>query len=247
MKTFITNFKTEFKLTLRGVDTIFFGVLFPVVTVIVIGLIMGNGSAQNGVDYNNIDQSFGAIVTIGICATGLMGFPLTIADYRHRKILKRYQVTPVSPGIILFVQCLVNFIVSLISLLAVWLVCKVLFKYSMDGSVIYFMGAFVLVTFAVYGIGMMLASVAPNIKTANLLCTLLYFPMIFFSGATIPYEVMPKTAQNVMDFLPLTQGIKLLKSIALEIPNNHVPFQVGLMLACGVVCVIISIFTFKWE
>lgn len=247
MKTFITNFKTEFKLTLRGGDTFFFGILFPIVTMIVIGLVMGNGSAQKGVDYNNIEQSFGAIVTIGICATGLMGFPLTIADYRHRKILKRYKVTPVSPGIILFVQCLVNFIFSLVSLIAVWLISKIFFHYNMKGSIIPFFGAFVLVTFAVYGIGMMLASIAPNIKTANLLCTVIYFPMIFFSGATIPYEVMPKAAQKVMDFLPLTQGIKLLKSIALNIPNNHVPFEIGIMIGCGVISIIISILTFKWD
>lgn len=247
MKTFFTNFKTEFKLTLRGGDTIFFGILFPIVTVIIIGLVMGKGAAQAGADYNNIEQSFGAIVTIGICATGLMGFPLTIADYRHRKILKRYKVTPVSPGIILFSQCLVNLIMSLISLAGVWIVCKIMFNYSMDGSVIRFLGTFILVTFAIYGIGMMLASVAPNIKTANLLCTLIYFPMIFFSGATIPYEVMPKAAQNVMDFLPLTQGIKLLKSVALNIPNNHVPFQIGVMLGCGVICVLISIFSFRWD
>lgn len=247
MKTFIVNFKTELKLTLRGVDTVFFGILFPIVTIIIIGIVMGNGSAQEGVEYSNIDQSFGAIVTIGICATGLMGFPLTVADYRHRKILKRYQVTPVSPGIILFVQCLVNFIMSLISLFAVWLISKLFFHYSMNGSVIRFLGAFTLVTFAIYGIGMMLASVAPNIKIANLLCTILYFPMIFFSGATIPYEVMPKAAQNVMDFLPLTQGIKLLKSIALNIPNEHMVFEIGLMLGCGIVCVVISIISFKWE
>ena len=51
-----------------------------------------------------MQQSFGAFVAVGICATGLMGLPLTIADYRDKKILKRFKATPVDPGLLLLVQ-----------------------------------------------------------------------------------------------------------------------------------------------
>ena len=42
--------------------------------------------------------------------------------------------------------------------------------------------SFLLVTVSIYSLGMLVASVAGNIKTANLLCTVLYFPMLIFSG-----------------------------------------------------------------
>ena len=69
-----------------------------------------------------MEQSFGAVIAIGIGATGLMGLPLALADYRHKKVLKRFVVTPVSPAVLLFVQFFVNLLVSLL--------CLVMFFFS---------------------------------------------------------------------------------------------------------------------
>ena len=47
--------------------------------------------------------------------------------------------------------------------------------------------------------------------------------MLIFSGATLPYEVMPGIMQKIVDILPLTQGIKILKASTLVqngIENN---------------------------
>jgi ABC-2 type transport system permease protein len=248
MKAFSTILKTESRLVLRGIDTWFFGVLQPIVVAVLIGIIMGGSNpAYEGANYSIIQQAFGAVISIAICATGLMGLPLTIADYRHRKILKRYQVTPISPALILCVQCIINIVVSLIALLCVYAVCALFFGYKMIGGGAVFLLAYSLVTIAIYGIGMMLASIAPNMKTANLLCTLIYFPMIFLSGAIIPYEVMPVGLQKVMNFLPLTQGIKLLKGASLGFPLENMLFQTIVMAALAVICIFISIRSFKWE
>lgn len=46
--------------------------------------------------------------------------------------------------------------------------------------------------------------------------------MLIFSGATLPYEVMPTALQKFSDILPLTQGIKLLKGISLNMPIDNV-------------------------
>ena len=40
---------------------------------------------------------------------GVMGLPLVISDYRSKKILKRFKVTPLSPAVILFVQVIGSF------------------------------------------------------------------------------------------------------------------------------------------
>ena len=36
---------------------------------------------------------------------------------------------------------------------------------------------------------------------------LLYFPMLFFSGITVPLEVMPDIVQKIVLYMPLTQGL----------------------------------------
>jgi ABC-2 type transport system permease protein len=247
MKAFKAMLKMESKLTLRGMDSIFFGVLFPMGLALILGIIYGNKPAYEGADYTFIQQSFGAVISIGICATGLMGIPLSVSEYRHRKILKRFRVTPVSPGLLLFTQMTVQLMIAVLSSLGVFTVMKLFFGYRMEGSFAGFVLSYLLVMFAIYGLGMMLGSVAPNVKTANLLCSLVYFPMLFLSGATVPYEVMPPVMQRVTNVLPLTQGIKLLKGFSLGMEPENLVLSIAVMAGLAVVTTIISIKFFRWE
>ena len=92
MKAFSTFLKTELKLSFRGIDMFIFAICLPVVILVLIGIINGNNPAFEGADYTFLDQSFGAISTIAICAGGLMGLPLVLSGYREQKILKRLKV-----------------------------------------------------------------------------------------------------------------------------------------------------------
>ena len=103
MKIFKTMLKTELKLSLRGMDMVIFAICVPLVVLVILGIIYGDKPAFEGAGYSFLEQSFGALASISICAGGVMGLPLVISDYRSRKILKRYQVTPVSPAMLLFV------------------------------------------------------------------------------------------------------------------------------------------------
>lgn len=60
--------------------------------------------------------------------------------------------------------------------------------------------------------------ISPNSQIASVIASLLYFWMLIFSGATLPYQVMPSTLQKVANILPLTQGIKILKAASLGLP-----------------------------
>lgn len=100
---------------------------------------------------------------------------------------------------------------------------------------------------SMFSIGMMVGGIAPNTKIASTVASLLYFPMLIFSGATLPYEVMPISLQKIADLLPLTQGIKLLKGTSLDLPIENVMFPILLMMTIAVVCMGIAIQFFKWE
>ena len=176
-----------------------------------------------------------------------MGLPLVISDYRNRKILKRLKVTPSSPTLILAVQVSIYTIYSIASLLLVYVISKVFFQYEMAGSLLYFTGSYLLVILSMFSIGMMVGGVAKDMKSASVIASLLYFPMLIFSGATLPYEVMPSALQKVADLLPLTQGIKLIKAFTLGLPINDVVLPIILMILISIICIGISIRYFKWE
>lgn len=246
MKKFLTLLKIEGKLSLRSIDSIFFGVCMPVGIMILIGLIAGQNRATTEAGYTLIQSSFGALVTVGICATAFMGIPLTIADYRDKKILKHFFVTPVSPTMILWVHGVINMLLSMVSALLIYAVAKTFFGYQMIGSQLAFIGSYLLVMVSMYSLGLLIASLCRTVKSANLVCSIVYFPMLFLSGATIPFEIFPKPLQTVAGFLPLTQGIKLLKSASLGLETSLL-MPLIVLIGSLVIGIILSMRFFRWE
>lgn len=247
MKTFKIMLKTELKLSLRGMDMFIFAICVPIVVLIILGVIYGNKPAFEGAEYTFLEQSFGALTTISICAGGVMGLPLVISEYRSRHILKRYKVTPVHPSLILLVQVTIYTLYALVSLLLLYFTATLFFGYQFRGSVLTFIVGYILVMVSMFSIGMMVGGIAPNTKIAGVVASVLYFPMLIFSGATLPYEVMPAMLQKFANILPLTQGIKLIKAASLGLEVDSILLPVVFMATIVIICISISLKFFKWE
>lgn len=247
MKAFKVLLKTELKLSLRGMDMFIFAICMPVLVTVILGVIYGNKPAFPKADFTFMEQSFAAVSTIAICAGGTMGLPLVLSEYRQRKILKRFKVTPISPFMILVVQGVIYALYAIVSLILVYLTSKVFFEFQFRGSWINFLGAYTLVIVSMFSIGFMVGGIAKNTKMAGVIASILYFPMLIFSGATLPYEVMPTAFQRLADILPLTQGIKLLKSASLNLSIDNVILPILVISITAVICIVVSIKFFRWE
>ncbi len=247
MRTFKKMLKIEAMLSLRDMNMLIFAIIMPLVVMIIVGVIYGTKPAFEGADYTFIEQSFGAISSIAILAGGMMGLPILVSDYRERKILKRFHVTPISPAMILMVQVTIYTLYSVCSLVIVWLVAKLFFGFQMHGSWLSFLGGWLMVLISMLSIGMMVGGIAKNSKRAGIIASLLYFPMLIFSGATLPYEIMPRPLQILSDFLPMTQGIKLLKAASLGLPMESVIIPIVVIIILAIICIGISLKAFRWE
>ncbi len=247
MKTFGVMLRTELMLSFRGMDMLIFAICMPLVILVIIGVIFGDKPAFEGATYSFFEQSFGAIASIAICAGGVMGLPLVISDYRSKKILKRFRVTPVSPLMLLSVQITIYSLYAFSSLLLVYVFSRIFFNYHMEGSWFLFLCGFFLVMISIFSIGIMVGGIAPNMKTAGIIASILYFPMLIFSGATLPYEIMPDALQHFADFMPLTQGIIMMKSFSLGLPVDGVMLPIITMVLLGILCAGVSLKFFRWE
>lgn len=247
MKRMMTMLKVEGKLALRCPDGLIFGVGMPVGVLCLIGIIAGDQTVSGQSPYTFMESAFASLLTVGICATAFMGLPLTFADYRDKKILKHFFVTPVSPMLMLFIQVIIAMLTALLSSIIVSAVAIFGFGYQMQGNVWAFIGAYFLVVLSMFSLGMIIASLCKTVKIANVVTTFVYFPMLFLSGATIPYELFPSFLQNIANILPLTHGIKLLKDISMGVSSEHMFFSIGILVAFTIVGCVISVVSFKWE
>ena len=246
MKRFFTFLKTELRLSLRDMNMPIFAVIMPLIVFVILGIVNGGKPAYDGADYTFLEQAFGAVGAIAICASGLMGLPLAVSGLRELKILKRLRVTPVSPVFILGIELLMYVIYCAVSL-ATLAVAALLFGVKLHGSLLAFLGSWALTMLSTLSIGMLVGGIAKDTKQASIIASVLYFPMLVFSGTTLPIEVMPKAMQKVVSFFPLTQGLTMMKNAFLGIGADGILIPICVMLGVTALCTVISVRFFRWE
>ena len=176
-----------------------------------------------------------------------MGLPIVVSEYRERKILKRFQVTPVSPVMLLVVEFTIYVLYALASMVLLFPAAACFWGVAFRGSWPAFIGSWLLTLVSTLSIGMMVGGIAKDTKIASVIASVLYFPMLIFSGATVPLEVMPGMMQKIVRLFPLTQGIQLMKSASLGLPAGNLWQPVLVMVVVTIVCMGIAVKCFKWE
>ena len=164
MKSYLTLLKNEGKLSVRDMNMIIFSIAMPLVVLVVLGIIYGGKPAVPGADHTFLEQSCGAVCGISMCAGGLMGLPIVVSDYRERKILKRFQVTPMSPMLLLIVELSIYIFYCVISLLLCGVAATVFWRVQLRGNGLAFFGSWLLTMLSTLSIGLLVGSAA---KTAN--------------------------------------------------------------------------------
>ena len=247
MNRIITISIIEFKLLTRNFLSIFFALIFPVMMLLLFGSIYGNEPSAYFGGYGSMDVSVPGYIGIILSVTGLMTLPMTIAQYRERKILKRFAATPINPVELLISQIIGNFVLTLISMLLLIVVAKIVFDLHFMGNLFIAAGVCLLITLCIFSIGLLIAAVSPNSKAATAIAYIVYFPMLFLSGATMPLEMMPKGILFVSKALPLTYGVDLFKGVWLGKSITNYFADILVLFLVFIICTIVAVKFFKWE
>lgn len=110
-----------------------------------------------------------------------------------------------------------------------------------------FLGNWALTMFSTLSAGMLVGGVAKDTKQASVITSILYFPMLVFSGTTLPIEVMPKAMQKIVGVFPLTQGLTMMKNTFLGIGTESILLPICVMLGLTAVCTVLAVRFFRWE
>lgn len=245
MKRFFKMYLVEQKMFFRSPDVILFNLLMPVVVLILITLIAGNKAAgESGLTY--LQSSYVALTTIGICCSAFMSIPIVMVEYRSQGVLRRMYCSPCSPARLLASDTISSGVMAIVSTLILSVVAVLFFGYRMQGNVILFMGMWLLTMLSMFSIGLMIASLCRTTKSMNVVTSLVYFPMLLFSGASIPAEIFPKGLRFFADILPLGVGINALKNISAGVYSRLLVPAIVLTLIFAL-CSFVAVKTFRWE
>ncbi len=247
MKAFLTMTLTELKLSMRAYVYVFFAFIFPPMMLLLFGSIYGNTPSDFYGGHGAVDVLTPAYIAMILAVSGIMGLPLSLAEYRQNKVLKRYKATPIGAVTIMTPHLLVNALMSIGGMAILIIVGKLLFDLHFLGNPFYFILAFLLSLASIFSIGFLISAIAPNNRTATAIAYLVYFPMLFLSGATIPLQVMPEAVRTVSEFIPLTYCVKILQGTWMGSPIGNFGAESLVLLAILAACTGLSIIFFRWE
>jgi len=208
-------FVMQFKLYLREPVAFFFTLAYPTMLLLLFGFIYGNQPDYEfwGRSFGTVDASVPAYAGIIIGTVALMGIPIDTATSRETGILRRYRATPLHPAAYLAATVVVYLAIALLGMAILVIIGKLVFDLRVAGSWPSILAAFVLSAGAFFSVGYLIASLVPTARVAQAVGMVIFFPMMFLSGAGIPLQMLPETLQKVSDFLPLTYVVRLLQGL----------------------------------
>ncbi|MEE1099862.1 MAG: ABC transporter permease [Agathobacter sp.] len=244
MRRFLKMYKIEQKIFFRSPDVILFCLLMPLIVFALITMISGSKAAgDTGLTY--LQGAYVSLSTVGICCSAFMSIPITVVELRNQGILRRMYCSPCSPARILACDTMSSGGIATASTILLTIVA-VIFGYRMSGNVLAYIAMWLLTMLSMFSVGLMVASLCRTTKSMNIATSLLYFPMLLFSGATIPAEVFPEAVQAVIKWMPLGIGIDLLKKVSIG-NYDDILIPVVTLSVIVVICTVVAIKTFRWE
>lgn len=248
MKKLWTLTWVETKLFLREPAAFFFTLMFPVLLIVMFGLVFGNepGAMFPG-PFGYVDYSTPAMTALIIVSVALMGIPVQTATERERKVLRRFRVAPIRPSTYVGASVLVYYLMSLVGMVITIAVATALFGLRFGGSWIDVTVGFTLVAAAFFSAGYVIASVAATPRVAQVMGQILFFPMMFLSGAALPLQIMPPGLRSVAELLPMTHAVLLLQNLWFGQPWSESLSHVAVMLVTMTLGLLVSAKVFRWE
>lgn len=244
MRRFLKMYKIEQKIFFRSPDVILFCLLMPLIVFALITMISGSKAAgDTGLTY--LQGAYVSLSTVGICCSAFMSIPITVVELRNQGMLRRMYCSPCSPARILACDTMASGGIATASTILLTIVA-VIFGYRMSGNVLVYIAMWLLTMLSMFSVGLMVASLCRTTKSMNIATSLLYFPMLLFSGATIPAEVFPEAVQAVIKWMPLGIGIDLLKKVSIG-NYDGILIPVVTLIVIVVICTVVAIKTFRWE
>jgi ABC-2 type transport system permease protein len=194
----------EFRLTVRDPLVVIFVLLFPIVTMLIIGGSFGT-TPQDGFDNVNPAHWYVAsYLTVVIASTGLIMLPVHLASYRERGVLRRYAAAGFPRWSFAIAQLVVGLTTIVVSGALLLLVAAPIYGVPPLQGAGRAVAGLVLGAIGFVSLGVLLGSVLPSARAAQAVGMALFFPSFLLGAGGPPPNVMGSVLRHIGDALPLT-------------------------------------------
>ena len=197
--------------------------------------------------FSYVDFIFPGMIIIAIFFTGLFGVSQELSWYREGKILKRFQLTPISTLNFFFSYFLSRFYFFILQISFLSFVGKVIYKSSVNPFSFYFIFYVFLTMFTISTFGFFISALAKNTNSANIIGQILNFPLQFLGGIYFPVNDVPWFIKWIVIINPITYLASGIRDTLGIMPSPYPIYLTILVpIAYTLVFLLISIKKYKY-
>ena len=223
----------------RSGTAIFWNLVFPMVWLFLFGFVFYRG---------NPSLMMPGLFTITLISGAFFGVSYLMVSEREAGILRLYRVTPVSALTVVLANAIRAMVVLSISVGAQASVGWLVFRYEVTGSLVLTFFIMLLGGAAFVPLGMFVGSVAEDMRSAPAISNLLFFPLVFGSGAALPAFMLPGWLQSVMRMIPSSYLVEALQGVMLRgYGLAQLAGPIAVLLLTLVVGAWVNSRLFRWE
>jgi len=241
LKTILTLAAMRIRITLRNKAFLFFSLVMPMAFFFLYCGVLAKG------DIPKIRYLLGPVIAMSVMGT-FWGLSAQIVTWREQGILRRFQLAPIPASSMIGSSVLANMLLILPTVVLELALARFVYHLKDFGNLggIIFMSLIGIGAFA--SLGLIVASVTNTMQETQVINQLLWFALIFLSGATVPLPVLPHAAQRAALFLPATYLVNALQEAMVHKASLFsLGANIGSLLAWGILAFTISSLLFRWE
>lgn len=241
MTNLATLTRVRMQLALRNKMFFFFSVVMP------LGFFFLYAGVFAKSDPHAVSFFLGPVLALNVMGS-FWGLSATLVMYREQGILRRFHVAPVSSADMLASSVLANFVLTLPTVLVILALARFAFHVQNFGNLpalFLFVGVG---TVAFGSLGLVVASITNTMQETQVINQILWLPLIFLSGATMPLAYLPKVVQGFSNYLPATYlvtGLQQATFFSKHVTDLWVYFLA--LVAWAVLSFFVAAQLFRWE
>jgi ABC-type transport system involved in cytochrome c biogenesis permease component len=176
------------------------------------------------------------------------GLSATLVMFREQGILRRFHVAPVTAADMLGSSVVANFALTLPTVIIELILAAAVFHVNTLSNL---PGIFLIIsvgTVSFGSLGLVVASVTNTMQETQVLNQILWLPLIFLSGATIPLAFLNTTVQRVGLFLPATYLVNAMQQTIVYSASPLSRYvEIASLVCWAALTFFLSVQLFRWE
>lgn len=243
------------RLNFRSKQAIIYGYVVPIFFLFALGSVFASKPP--------LLNDMGRLLTVTILGGACFGMPTAMVAERERGVWRRYRLLPAATGGIILSAMVARFVIILSAVVMQILLAHLTIHFTLMGHEfgpwgygtpfpehpLGMLGAFVFVSLAFLGLGLVIAMVSETVPAVQALGQAIFLPLIIIGGVGVRLESLPHWAQHVASFLPGIYAVQALQACqrGAGLADAHMPLNFLSLTVIGVAALISGAKMFRWD